>query len=88
MMVSCLDKALGGSLPALSAHSFASNGQQYSLLFYYFYVFVCLPCVAPVQKKTERPQSLSLFNYIYTFIIHCQIWDPFQIMKSSKVGQI
>ena len=25
-MVSCLDKALGGSLPALSAHSFASNG--------------------------------------------------------------
>ena len=26
-MVSCLDKALGGSLPALSAHSFASNGQ-------------------------------------------------------------
>ena len=27
MMVSCLDKALGGSLPALSTHSFASNGQ-------------------------------------------------------------
>ena len=26
-MVSCLDKALGCSLPALSAHSFASNGQ-------------------------------------------------------------
>ena len=26
-MVSCLDKALGGSLPALSAHSFANNGQ-------------------------------------------------------------
>ena len=26
-MVSCLDKALGGSLPALNAHSFASNGQ-------------------------------------------------------------
>ena len=26
-MVSCLDKALEGSLPALSAHSFASNGQ-------------------------------------------------------------
>ena len=26
-MVSCLDKALGSSLPALSAHSFDSNGQ-------------------------------------------------------------
>ena len=26
-MVSCLDKALGGSLPALSVHSFTSNGQ-------------------------------------------------------------
>ena len=26
-MVSCLDKAFGGSLPAISAHSFASNGQ-------------------------------------------------------------
>ena len=26
MMVNCLVKALGGSLPALSAHSFASNG--------------------------------------------------------------
>ena len=25
-MVSCLDKALGGSLPALSVHSFVSNG--------------------------------------------------------------
>ena len=26
-MVKCLDKALGGSLPALSAHPFASSGQ-------------------------------------------------------------
>ena len=69
MMVSCLDKALGGSLPALSAHSFASNGQQYSLLFYYFYVFVCLPCVAPVQKKKTKKTTV-----IVTFQLHIYLY--------------
>ena len=69
MMVSCLDKALGGSLPALSAHSFASNGQQYSLLFYYFYVFVCLPCVAPVQKK-QKDHSHCHFSITYIPLLY------------------
>ena len=40
-----------------------------------------------IQVK-HKDHSHCHFSITHTFIIHCQVWDPFLIMKSCKVVQV